>query len=252
MSAMLAQPELCGSDVTISVILDDTEHLSRRPLTRSRRVLVPEEEVIASPHSPFIQEMIDAWVQQPAAKLASGQRKRVFSASRRTVSLKAHKAILVARSIYFKTLFNGPFRDGSLSTVEFRGPVDALVVMMRFLYCGMDEQLKGALRSDRDLCWRTLFVAHEYGIDGLQYHCEGVFVAELTGDQLDASSRLSQAAHYIDMTSTINVPFLKLVCADCGYINYYKHSTKKNRNSEAKALLENTGLAHLFPAALVK
>lgn len=180
--------------------------------------------------------------QEGKPSLNKGERKRSTPSNSRLLFFKAHKAILSARCSYFKTLFEGPFSDSSHETIHFRGSVDALLVVLRYVYLGMDNALKLTLLQEKQLCWKCLFVAHEYGMEGLQYQCEWFLM-----DGYDDLQQLQGLARKIQM---VNVPFLKLSFANRAFLYLSKESfPSKAVQDSVVSVVEALGMEDVFKVA---
>jgi len=156
--------------------------------------------------SNFIQGMIDNWavssLDQPSKSL-----KRKYPSDSRILYFRAHREIISARSSYFKTLFQGPWRDGNEKVLDFRGSVDELVLVLRFIYIGFDSEIKRALKEDTELAVKCLLVAHDYSLEGLQYQCEWILA------QTDDKSP-EDILEILNVILSANAPFLKMAYAD--------------------------------------
>lgn len=105
------------------------------------------------------------------------------------VYLECNREILSARSSYFAGLFRGSWDDAAIKTFAFDSPVDVLVVVVRYLHYGYDDELKVELTGDPELTWKTLKTAHRYGILGLQHQCE-FLLADAVGHDAELTAQL--------------------------------------------------------------
>mmetsp|Transcript_27630 Transcript_27630/g.44145 ORF Transcript_27630/g.44145 Transcript_27630/m.44145 type:complete len:413 (-) Transcript_27630:1720-2958(-) len=94
-----------------------------------------------------------------------------------TPTLSAHKVMLASRCSYFKAQFGGcDWSDSVSDSVRFSGTEEALRIIVRYLYCGIDEGLINILNNDPSLALQVLVIANEYNLDGLQLQCESYLI----------------------------------------------------------------------------
>lgn len=244
---------------------------AKRRMMGESNELSPSQTSSASPlghvkakSSPFIRNLLEEWkvnrslggVDVPAT--GSSKRKRehaqMAASNGGEVLFRAHKTVLSARSRYFRSMFRGPFSESTIASrggkeqeeeanrvVDFRGPADVLVVVLRYFYCGLDNELMDALSTDMDLCWRTFLVAHEYLLEGLQFYCERAIMTTITS--------MEDAVQASDALDLVNAPFIKTCCAHIAHVDSQKHS--KTKRNLAIQVLENVGLpTTLYPIQL--
>lgn len=97
----------------------------------------------------------------------------------------AHRAVLCARSLHFRTMFSGGFKERQQSVVELPDVGHAaFVAALAFLYTGMARDLAPALALE------VLGLADHFGLDGLRALCSSALM-----HAIDAQSVCSLVAH---------------------------------------------------------
>ena len=93
--------------------------------------------------------------------------------------IKAHKAVLVARSSYFKTMFNIDMKESASGNIDM---ADAEPVAFR----GMLEYLYGGSTPNglNDMAMDLFSLAYKYGLKELGKVCESHIMANLNADNV--------------------------------------------------------------------
>lgn len=188
--------------------------------------------------STFVKSMIDQWTvndDDAARSLITSRPKRIC---RRSDSSSFHatveRGILSARSSYFAGLFRGSWSDCETNTFVFDCTVEVLVVIIRYLHYGYDEQLKVELMGNPELTWGTLKIAHRFEILGLQHQCEFLLSNAVGGD-----AKLTTAL-------MLNTQFMHVPCLWSNIYTKYLNESQKYRNvlcayPEIKEVFKNAG-----------
>mmetsp|Transcript_9793 Transcript_9793/g.17246 ORF Transcript_9793/g.17246 Transcript_9793/m.17246 type:complete len:1197 (-) Transcript_9793:84-3674(-) len=130
----------------------------------------------------------------------------------------AHKIILATRCSYFKALFgNSTWSDSTASNITFHGTEEALRVILRYLYCGVDARSLWLPRYEPSLALQVLVLANEYGIDGLQNQCELLLMSYIDDETIPI---LLQELEYV------HAPLLRSVCIH--YLLKRLHASEAN------------------------
>mmetsp|Transcript_2740 Transcript_2740/g.3108 ORF Transcript_2740/g.3108 Transcript_2740/m.3108 type:complete len:1037 (+) Transcript_2740:792-3902(+) len=121
----------------------------------------------------------------------------------RSCSVSVNKAILAARSSYFRSRFSLPWADSKKKFFEFNGSHRCMVIVLRYIYCASDKVLIMRLKQDPSLALETLFVANEYNLEGLASQCESILIQ---------STNQESALTVLQEADRTHAPFLKLYC----------------------------------------
>lgn len=129
------------------------------------------------------------------------------SFSRNQNRYKAHKLILSSRCNYFKALFGdgSTWSDSKTSKVKFYGDEKALQIMLRYLYCGIDNTVHEMLYNDPSMTLQMLVIANEYNLDGLQMHCEKFLIEFLNPTNVFV---------ILEELEFVYAPLLRCMCID--------------------------------------
>lgn len=121
------------------------------------------------------------------------------------VCLGAHRHVLVSRCAYFRALFRNQWLDANKLVYDIGDvSLEAFLLLLRFVYFGLDARLKEALMQDKDLAKLVLDEANKYALPGLQYYCEWSLCKLLAGIESPELAQL--ASELVDC----NAPLLKL------------------------------------------
>jgi len=96
---------------------------------------------------------------------------------RREKIFPAHRVILASRCPFFKAQFGSAvWKDSFADTVKFMGTEEALKVVIRYLYCGVDSEVLNTLENKPSTTLQVLVIANEYNLDGLMSQCESALI----------------------------------------------------------------------------
>lgn len=110
--------------------------------------------------------------------------------------LKAHKAILAARSPVFYAMLCNDSQESQIRSVKI-GEFDSMVIreLLRFIYC---NRVEGLRKVDREL----VFAAHKYQLDDLKQMCIDSITSTLDLDNVlesfEVSFHVSSAGHLME------------------------------------------------------
>ena len=95
----------------------------------------------------------------------------------------AHKCVLACASPYFKTAFQGPWKDGSNNVWNTTNSASTMRFILKYIYTGQVDDYS---------CMHTMLsVASEYQLDSLERHCEDRLVDLLSIDTIQEALELS-------------------------------------------------------------
>lgn len=109
-----------------------------------------------------------------------------------------HRHVLAARSGYFRAMFAHTWSPGDETVIDT--PIDVVIVIISYMYFGVDALLRKLIAEDVDLLLQTCQEASKYQIWGLQRFCEAELVRHLATDVGEISQRIAD----------IDAPLLKL------------------------------------------
>jgi len=117
----------------------------------------------------------------------------------------AHQVLLSARCNYFGVRFKDKWvkKESGGSTVTFDGTQDAMNIILRYIYCGMDKSVVKSLNEDPSLALQVLVIANEYSLEGLQLQCECCLLKWVNA---------STVAVLLQELEMVNAPILKTTC----------------------------------------
>ncbi|KAH9258244.1 hypothetical protein BASA81_003293 [Batrachochytrium salamandrivorans] len=125
--------------------------------------------------------------------------------SEEEVCLGAHRHVLVSRCAYFRALFRNQWLDSNNLVYDIGDvSLEVFLLLLRFVYFGLDSRLKDLLMQDKDLAKIVLDEANKYALPGLQYYCEWSLCKLLAG--MDSFDLAQFANELVDR----NAPLLKL------------------------------------------
>lgn len=110
--------------------------------------------------------------------------------------LKAHKAILAARSPVFYAMLRNDTQEAQIRSVKI-GDFDSMVIreLLRFIYC---DRVEGLRKVDREL----VFAADKYQLDDLTKLCLDSITSSLDLDNVlesfEVSCHVSNAEHLME------------------------------------------------------
>lgn len=103
----------------------------------------------------------------------------------------AHKCVLASASPYFKTAFQGPWKDASNYQWDTTNSASTMRFILKYIYTGQVDDFS---------CMHTILsVASEYQLHSLEQHCEDRLVALLSIDTIQEALELSHLHHLVKL-----------------------------------------------------
>ena len=121
-----------------------------------------------------------------------------------SLGIPVHKEVLVARCPYFRAQYSSSlWSDSGSSSVNFAGSKACLMILMRYLYCGLDKLLVDRIQSRPSVALEVLVYANLYNLEGLFPFCETCLSAKV-------SSR--NAIIVLSQIECVHAPLLRTHC----------------------------------------
>lgn len=115
-----------------------------------------------------------------------------------------HKEVLVARCPYFRAQYSSSlWSDSGSGTVNFAGSKACLMILMRYLYCGLDKVLVDRIQSRPSVALEVLVYANLYNLEGLFPFCETC---------LSAKVNARNAVIVLSQIECVHAPLLRTHC----------------------------------------